>query len=130
MFLLGVDLLSLSFLLGYTVVLLLSNSLLVFSKVTLFGSLLYSLVLQDYLSAHPFPDGLLYQLWYLDDGVFVGSHIIFLDVLQDDGCGFGSCPNLSKCEVFWPSGAQCFSEFPSSVKCVSFAGVPLIFLHL
>ena len=89
---------------------LLSNSLPVFSKVTLFGSLLYSLVLQDYLSAHPFPDGLLYQLWYLDDGVFVGSHITFLDVLQDDGCGLAyalTCQNVRF------SGLQVFNVFQS-----------------
>ena len=40
---------------------------------------------------------------------------IFLDSLQHHGPGFGLCPNLSKCEVFWPSGNQGFSEFPSSV---------------
>ena len=83
------------------------------------GPLLFSLALFDYLSTYSPPDGLLYQLWYLDDGALVGSRTAlapFLDALQQHGGVFGLCPNLSKCKVFWPSGDQCFSEFSSSVK--------------
>ena len=74
------------------------------------GALLFSLVLSDYLSSHPSPDGLLYQLWYLDDGALIGSRsalATFLDSLQHQGPGFGLCPNTS------------FSEFPSSIQQVT-----------
>ena len=37
------------------------------------GPLLFSLVLSDYLSSRPSPDGLFYQLWYLDDDALIGS---------------------------------------------------------
>ena len=83
------------------------------------GPLLFALVLLEYLSTHPSPNGLLYQLWYLDDGGLVGSRsalATFLDDLQCHGRGFGLCPNFGKCEVFWPSGQQDFLEFPSSVQ--------------
>ena len=48
------------------------------------GPLLFSLVLSDYLSSRSSPDGLLYQLWYLDDGALISSRpalAIFLDSL-------------------------------------------------
>ena len=80
------------------------------------GPLLFSLVLSDYLSSCPSPDGLLHQLW---DGTLIGSRpalATFLDSLQHHGPGFSLCPNLFKCEVFWPSGNQSFSEFLSSVR--------------
>ena len=38
------------------------------------SGVLFALVFSDYLSTHPSPDGLLYQLWYLDVGALVGSH--------------------------------------------------------
>ena len=66
----------------------------------------------------PSPDGLLYQLWYLDDGALISSHsalATFLDDLHCYGQGFGLCPNFCKCGVFWPSGQQDFSELPTSV---------------
>ena len=79
------------------------------------GPLLFSLVLLDYLSAHPPLDGQLYQLWYLDDGALIGSWAIlasFLNVLQHDG--------------------HSFLEFPSSVKRMTFSdtGGPLCFWSL
>ena len=76
------------------------------------------------MSSRPSPDGLLYQLWYLDDGALIGSRyalVSFLDSLQRHSHDFGLCPNLSKCEVFWPLGDQQFSEFPSSVRRVIFS---------
>ena len=81
-------------------------------------------LLTDYLSSRPTPDGLLYQLWYLDDGALIGSRsalVSFLDSLQHHSHGFGLCHNLSKCEVFWPSGDQKFSEFPFSVRQLIFS---------
>ena len=85
------------------------------------GPLLFFLVLSDYLSSCSSTDGLLFQLWYLGDGALFGSRpelATFLDSLQYHGPGFGLCPNLSKCEVFRPSGNQGFSssEFPSTVR--------------
>ena len=71
------------------------------------GPLLFALVLSDYLSTHPSPDGLLHQLWYLDDGALVGSRAAQLW----HGRGFGLCPNFGKCDVFWPSGQQDFPNF-------------------
>ena len=43
----------------------------------------------------------------------------FLQMLVQRGPSFGLYPNLSKCEVFWPSGNQSFPEFPSSVTRIS-----------
>ena len=35
--------------------------------------------------------------------------VSFLQTLVQHGPSFGLYPNLSKCEVFWPSGNQCSS---------------------
>ena len=83
------------------------------------GPLLFSLVLRDFLSNCPVPDGLHFQLWYLDDGILVGTPSAlssFLDDLQLRGPSYGLHPNLSKCEVFWPSGDRFFTDFPPAVK--------------
>ena len=83
------------------------------------GPLLFSLVLRDFLSNCPVPDGLHFQLWYLDDGILVGTPSAlssFLGDLQLRGPSYGLHPNLSKCEVFWPSGDQFFTDFPPAVK--------------
>ena len=83
------------------------------------GPLLFSLVLRDFLSNCPVPDGLHFQLWYLNDGILVGTPSAlssFLDDLQLRGPSYGLHPNLSKCEVFWPSGDQSFTDFPPAVK--------------
>ena len=76
-------------------------------------------MLRDFLSNSPIPDGLHFQLWYLDDGILVGTPTAlssFLDGLQLRGPSYGLHPNLSKCEVFWPSGDQSFADFPPAVK--------------
>ena len=83
------------------------------------GTLLFSFVLLDFLSHYQAPDGLCFQLWYLDDGILVGTPSAlssFLDVLQHHDPSYGLHPNLSKCEVFWPSGDQSFVDFPPTVK--------------
>jgi hypothetical protein len=49
---------------------------------------------------------LLFQAWYLDDGVLVGAHadlLRALQVIQDHGPDLGLHLNLPKCEVWWPS---------------------------
>ena len=62
---------------------------------------------------------LLLSLWYLDGSCFVRrqkSVALLLDKL------FSICPcyrlfiNLSKCEVFWPTGDPAFLEFPATVQ--------------
>ena len=76
-------------------------------------------MLLDFLSHCHAPDGLCFQLWYLDDGILVGTPSAlssFLDVLQLRGPSYGLHPNLSRCEVFWPSGDQSFADFPPAVK--------------
>ena len=58
------------------------------------------------------------QLWYLDDGTFVGkrsSVVAFLDLLSSKGPSHGLYINKKKCEVFWPSGDISFPEFPGEV---------------
>ena len=55
----------------------------------------------------------------MDDGILVGTPSAlssFLDVLQHQGPSYGLHPNLSKCEVFWPSHDQSVVDFPPAVK--------------
>ena len=80
------------------------------------GPLLFPLVLLDFLSHYQVPDGLCFHLWYLDDGILVGTPTAlssFLNALQLQGPSYGLHP---KCEVFWPSGDQSFVDFPPAVK--------------
>ena len=59
------------------------------------------------------------QLWYLDDGTFIGSRDAvssLLNSLVEKGPEFGIYVNMSKCEVFWPSGDQDFPTFDSRVR--------------
>ena len=76
--------------------------------------LLFSLVLTDYLSSRPSSDGLLYQLWYLDDGAFD-----WLSLLICVGVVFGLSPTSQS--WFWLiclsvkfSGLQEINNFQSS----------------
>ena len=55
----------------------------------------------------------------MDDGILVGTSSalsLLLDALQHQGPSYGLHPNLSKCEVFWPSGDQSFVDFSPVVK--------------
>ena len=83
------------------------------------GPLLFSLVILELLDdVDPIPDIRL-QLWYLDDGTFVGkrsSVASFLDLLSSKGPAHGLYINMKKCEVFWPSGDNSFPEFPPKVQ--------------
>ena len=66
------------------------------------------------------PCDISFQLWYLDDGTFVGSCSAvadLLDLLATQGPSFGFTLNLKKCEVFWPSGDSSFPTFPQEVNC-------------
>ena len=58
------------------------------------------------------------QLWYLDNGTFIGSRDAvssLLNSLVEKGPEFGIYVNMSKCEVFWLSGDQDFPTFDSRV---------------
>ena len=59
------------------------------------------------------------DLRYLDDGTFIGPrHTIasMSDSFQTRGPSFGLHLNTLKCELFWPSGDQAFSEFHSNIR--------------
>ena len=83
------------------------------------GPLLFSLVIIELMDdIDPLPDINL-KMWYLDDGSFVGSRrsvASLLNILQSKGPSFGLHLNLSKCEIFWPSGNQQFPEFAPEVQ--------------
>ena len=59
------------------------------------------------------------QLWYLDDGTFAGTResvSAMLKCIMEKGPALGLHVNLTKCEVYWPSGDQQFSNFPTEVR--------------
>ena len=81
------------------------------------GPLLFSLIILELIDdlGH-FPD-LSLQMWYLDDGTFVGTRSSlsnFLELMKSKGPSFGLHLNEAKCEVFWPSGDKS-SDFPDEV---------------
>ncbi|XP_062519242.1 uncharacterized protein LOC134194331 [Corticium candelabrum] len=81
-------------------------------------SLLFSLVILKLLADIGDIPELHLQLWYFDDGTFVGkrsSVASFLDLLSSKGPSHGLYINKKKCEVFWPSGDISFTEFRGEV---------------
>ena len=73
------------------------------------GPLLFSPVLLDLMESIEVPS---FQLWYLDDGTFVGSRSAvadLLDFLATQGPSFGLTLNLKKCEVFLAKSRSIFS---------------------
>ena len=68
---------------------------------------------------NPLSENCLLSLWYLDDGTFIGSRSSLLALLScftQSGPSFGLHINLSKCELYWPSGDSSFPEFPHAIK--------------
>ena len=66
----------------------------------------------------PTPD-IAVQLWYLDDGILIGTRpevASLLRKLQSADTSFVLQLNTAKCEVFWPSGDQSFLVFPGDVQ--------------
>jgi len=64
----------------------------------------------DFVKLH---DLVLLHLWYLDDGTFIGSKSSLLKLLDSfsvHGPQISLHLNLSKCELFWPSGDS-FPDF-------------------
>ena len=80
------------------------------------GPLLFSLVILLFIDVLNLCDLVKLNLWYLDDGTFVGTQPSLLSLLSlftSRGPDFGLHLNLSKCVLFWPSGNPTFPEFPS-----------------
>ena len=83
------------------------------------GPLLFSLVVLELMDSTDLLQEMLLQLWYLDDGSFVGSRAAISDLLtqiSENGPRFCLHLNMKKCEVFWPSGDQSFFELPEDVQ--------------
>jgi len=82
------------------------------------GPLLFSLVILQFIDAVNLRDYVDLNLWYLDDGTLVGkqsSLSTLLSHFSTRGPEFGLHLNLSKCELFWPSGDS-FPNFPTDIK--------------
>lgn len=99
------------------------------------GPLLFSLVLrkvtrqlQQQLRAQDKTLDL--NAWYLDDGTLVGQRAVLAAVLLELDSpwvkALGLELNMSKCEVWWPTGDQSFPEFPSAVKRMPCMGVDIL----
>ena len=86
------------------------------------GPLLFSLVLLELLDdIAKEVAALRLQLWYLDDGTFIGerSSVVSVAFSAIQGSKIWSLLELKKCEVFWPTGNQTFPEFPPEVQRVA-----------
>ena len=72
--------------------------------------------------------GMQLNLWYLDDGALVGSRHVVCQLLNSKGPSFGLKLNLDKCEIFWLTGDQMFSEFPTAIRriCLIESGAELL----
>jgi len=82
------------------------------------GPLLFSLVLLQFIDFVKLHELFKLHLWYLDDGTFIGSKSSLLKLLDSfsvHGPQFGLHLNLSKCELFWPTGDS-FPEFPTNIN--------------
>ena len=83
------------------------------------GPLLFSLVLQRLISSIDADDDsiqVLFQAWYLDDGVLTGRRsavLRALSLIEELGPSLGTHINLAKCELFSHFGN---SMFPPAVK--------------
>ena len=77
------------------------------------GSLLFSLVLMQFIGFVRLHNLVSLHIWYLDNGNFISSKSSLLKLLDSFsvyGLQFCLHLNLSKCELFWPSGDS-FPEF-------------------
>ena len=82
------------------------------------GPLLFSLVILQFIDSIHLHDLVQLNLWYLDDGTLVGKRSSLSSLLSyfaTRGPDHGLHLNLSKCELFWPSGDS-FPEFPPDIK--------------
>ena len=83
------------------------------------GPLLFALVLQKLISSVDADDecvDLLYQAWYLDDGVLAGDRPAVsraMHIIEEMGSALGLHINFAKCELFSSKGN---TSFPPAVK--------------
>ena len=99
------------------------------------GLLLFSLVILELVDDIGPINDINLKLWYLDNGNFVGHRCKIASLLgqmKSKRPRYGLHLNMSKCEIFWPSGNQSFPEFPSEMERVvdtkggaDFLGSPL-----
>ena len=99
------------------------------------GPLLFPLVILELVDEIGPLNDINLKLWYLDDGNFVGHRCkvaSLLEQMKSKGPKYGLQLNMSKCEIFSPSGDQSFPKFPSDVERVvdtkggaDFLGSPL-----
>ena len=83
------------------------------------GPLLFSLTLLELLDKIGEINRISLSTWYLDDGIFIGKKASILSFLLEFsrlGPDLGLHLNLSKCEIFWPSGDQTFIDFPPEIS--------------
>jgi len=95
------------------------------------GPFLFSLVLHDIPLAINECTRLFLNLFYLDDGTMVGKAddvLKALDIIQNMGEERGLFLNLSKCEIFWPSGIHqsVKDKFPKEIKICEEDGTDLL----
>ena len=85
----------------------------------LLGPLLFSLVLLQFLDSTSVCDSCLLNLWYLDDGTFIGSRSSFLALLSclaQSGPNFACTSIYPNVNFFWPSGDCTFPNFSHAIK--------------
>ena len=78
------------------------------------GPLLFSSVLIQFHGSNPLSATSLLSLRYLNDGTFTGSRsslLVLLSCCTHSGPSFSLHINLSKCELYWPSGDRSFLNF-------------------
>ena len=94
------------------------------------GPLFFSLALKrltDSLAAKA--PSLRLLLFYLDDGVLVGSVQAVseaLEFLDSESTNIGLHLNLSKCEVWWPTRSEEWNVFPPAVKRIDSDGIEFL----
>ena len=71
------------------------------------------------------------QTFFLDDGTFVGKAddvLRVLEIIQNVGSKMGLFLNLSKCELFWPSGISqsVLYKFPGEIEVCKEEGTELL----
>ena len=86
------------------------------------GHLLFSLAVLQFLNSVGSNHGLNLQLWYLDDGSFVGPQPLvgkFMQSIVSTSPNFGLHLNLEKRKIFCPSGNQSFPELLGEIRHLS-----------
>ena len=86
------------------------------------GPLLFSLVILELMNEIVAQEEISMNLWYLDDGFFVGQRSTIasrLEMVRSKDPSYGLQLSMSKCEVFWPTGDPKFPQFLPTIKRVA-----------